>query len=225
MNGLKITALFCTKNEEENLIHILPRIPEWVDEILIIDGHSDDKTVGVAKELCPRAKVLQQFHDGKGEALRYGIEQASGDIVVTLDADGSTNPEDMIDFITPLKNGYDYAKGSRFLKMIPHKKPLHRIIGNWIITMTFDVLFFRRYTDFCCGYNAFWKSSINRVNLVSFSYFADEPLINCRVRKSGLKVIEVACIDEGRIGGESKSPSWRQGFGAIKTILRERFCG
>lgn len=225
MLGLKITALICTRNEAPNLIHILPFIPEYVTEILLIDGNSSDRTVEEAKRICPRIKVLIQPHDGKGDALRFGFEQAEGDIVVTLDADGTTNPKDIGSFITPLLNGYDYTKGSRFAKGLPHNKPKHRILGNWIITLAFDILFGRIYTDICSGYNAFWKKSMARVNLVSSNGFADEPFINCRVRKAGLKVIEVGCIDRGRISGETNAPSWRQGLISIKTILAERFCG
>ena len=225
MLGLKITVLICTRNEEHNLIHILPKIPEWVTEILLIDGNSTDKTVEVAKNICPRIKVLSQPNNGKGDALRYGIKQAMGDIIITLDADGSTDPNDMQKFIEPLINGFDYVKGSRFSLSFPKKKSLHRIVGNWIITMTFNILFFRTYSDLCSGYNAFWKKAIEKSNIWSIDGFADEPLINCRVRKANLKVIEVGCLDAGRINGVTNAPSWRQGFKAIKTILRERFRG
>jgi glycosyltransferase involved in cell wall biosynthesis len=223
MDGYKITALICTKNEANNLIHVLPKIPSWVTEVLLIDAHSSDKTVEVARELCPQIKVLMQPNKGKGDALRYGIGQAAGDIVVTLDADGTTEPDDMRKFIVPLIEGYDYVKGSRFLSSLPKKKPFYRIIGNWIITLTFDVLFLRTYTDLCSGYNAFWKEAIERAHIWSDDGFADEPLINCRVRKANLKVIEIGCVDNGRISGETNAPPWRQGFGAIKTIIRERF--
>ena len=66
----------------------MPRVPKWIDEILLVDGHSTDRTVEVAKELRPEIKVLYQPGKGKGDALKYGITQAGGDIIVTLDADG-----------------------------------------------------------------------------------------------------------------------------------------
>ncbi len=220
----KITALICTLNEAENLAHVLPRIPEWVDEVLLVDGHSTDNTVEVARRLRPDIRVVYQPGIGKGDALKYGFKQASGDIIVTLDADGTTDPEEIPKFIQPLLNGYDFAKGSRFALKPPRNKPRHRIFGNWLITITFNILFFRKYTDLCSGYSAFRKKAIERVNLSSLDGFEDEPLINTRVRKAGLKVIEVGHIDRGRLGGNIKAPSWRQGFKAIKTIIRERFC-
>jgi len=103
----KITALICALNEEENLLHVLPKIPGWVDEILLVDGHSTDRTVEVARQLNPDVKVLYQPGKGKGDALKCGIKHATGDIIVTLDADGSTDPEEMPKFIEPLLDGYD----------------------------------------------------------------------------------------------------------------------
>jgi len=110
-----VTVLICTLNEEEGITDILKRVPLWVDEILLVDGHSTDNTIEVAKRTRLETKVLYQPGKGKGDALRYGIENATGEIVVTLDADRATNPEDMSRFIKPLLNGFDFAKGSRFL--------------------------------------------------------------------------------------------------------------
>lgn len=109
-----VTALICTLNEAENLPHVLPQIPDWVDEVLIVDGHSTDDTIKTAKELSPRAKIVVQTGKGKGNALKEGVNQSSGDIIVTLDADGQTDPHDMGKYVEPLIAGYDFAKGSRF---------------------------------------------------------------------------------------------------------------
>ncbi|HEY40754.1 MAG TPA: glycosyltransferase family 2 protein [Dehalococcoidia bacterium] len=220
-----ITALICALNEEASIPHILPMIPEWVDEVLLVDGHSTDKTVEMAKEFRPDIKVVYQPGKGKGDALKCGIENSTGDIIVTLDADGSTAPEEMEEFVKPLLNGYEFAKGSRFRGTLPHNKPWYRILGNWIITLTFDVLFLRRYTDLCSGYNAFHKAAIEQARPWPLDGFENEPFINCRMVKRGVKVIEIAHTDRGRIQGDVKELSWRQGFKAIKTMIRERFRG
>lgn len=218
----RVCVLICTLNEADNLRHVLPKIPGWVDEVLLVDGHSTDGTVELAQQLRPDIRILYQPGKGKGDALRCGIQQASGDIIVTLDADGTTDPEEMPRFVDHLLTGYDFVKGSRFALSRPVGKPRHRIFGNWLIVTTFNILFWKRYTDLCSGYNAFWKKSLERVNLSSADGREDEPLINARVRKAGLKVKEVGHHDKGRFVGESKAPSWQQGFKAIKTILRER---
>ena len=222
----KITALICTLNEAECLPHVLPKIPEWVDEVLLVDGHSSDNTVEVAKRLHPNIRIIYQPRKGKGDALKYGFKHAKGDIIITLDADGATDPEEIPKFIKPLLNGYDFAKGSRFTPGFPQNKPWHRIVGNWIITITFNALFFRRYTDLCSGYNAFWKSKVQEVmNPWPTDGFENEPLIHARVRKRGLKVAEIGYKEWGRLKGESKELGWRPGFKAIKSIIRERFRG
>ncbi len=221
----KVTVLICALNEESNLRDVLPKIPQWVDETILIDGHSSDNTMEEARRLRPDIRTLCQPGKGKGDALKHGFKHSTGDIIVTLDADGATDPEEMQNFIQPLLNGYDFAKGSRFLGRFPHNKPWHRILGNWLITITFDVLFFRKHTDLCSGYNAFWKKTIQRVNLWSVDGFENEPLFNCRLAKSKIKMIEVGHSDMGRLKGEVKELSWRQGSKAIKTIIRERFRG
>jgi glycosyltransferase involved in cell wall biosynthesis len=220
---LSITALICTLNEEESLPHVLPRIPDWVDEVLLVDGHSTDRTVEVARELRPKIRVVYQPGEGKGDALRYGIQQATGDIIVTLDADGQTNPENMADFVNPLLNGYDFSKGSRFLNLRPNITPTRRF-GNWLFTVLTNMLFGTRYTDLCAGYNAFWKRIYEKLDPDGTS-FLDEPTINIKIKKAGLRVVEVPQPDVGRITGKGKNHNLRQGWRILRNILRERFRG
>ena len=223
--NLGVTVLICTLNEEENLPHILPRIPPWVDEVLLVDGHSTDNTVALARKLQPNIRILQQPGNGKGDALRYGIGQAEGEIIVTLDADGQTDPEELHRFVDAIQRGYDFAKGTRFRRPFSRSRPIHRIVGNWIIALIFDLLFFRLYTDLCSGYNAFRREAIRAIDLSHPDGLADEPLLHAIVCKAGLRVTEVSHRDPPRVAGDSKAPSWRQGFGAIKTIVGERFRG
>jgi glycosyltransferase involved in cell wall biosynthesis len=219
----KVSVIICTLNEEGNLPYVLPKIPAWVDEVVLVDGHSTDRTVEVAEKLRPDAKVYYQPERGKGDALRYGFIHVSGDIIITLDADGATDPEEIPKFIELLLKGYDFVKGSRFSIRLPSKKPSHRILGNLLIAAVFNILYGARYTDLCSGYNAFWKKSLERVDLYSSDCFEDEPLLIAKVKKAGLNVVEVGHNDFGRVSGESKAPSWRQGLKAIKTITREKF--
>ena len=217
-----ITVLICSLNEAPNLAHVLPKIPSQVDEVLLVDGHSTDGTVEVAKRLRPDIHVLYQPGQGKAEALRYGIEQATGEIIVTLDADGETDPEDMPRFIEPLLAGYDFVKGSRFATGWRHKPP-HRLLGNFVIANTCNILYGTRFTDLCSGYNAFWKNILDRANIWADDGWNYEPLIIARVLRAGLKVREVAQTFGGRIGEESKLGSWGQGLTSIKVLVRERF--
>ena len=221
MNKPTVTVLICTLNEESNLSHVLPGIPDWVDEVLIVDGHSTDNTIQLAKELLPRARILYQSGKGKGDALKLGIQEATGDIIVTLDADGSTDPMDISRFVEPLTQGYDFAKGSRFLANSP-RMAWHRRLGNWVLTTTTNVLFGTKYTDICSGYNAFWKKAFERVKLKNDGFEMEQEM-NVRIIKAGLKVIEIPCQDRGRYSGISKTQDIKQGLKDLMTVVKERF--
>lgn len=220
----KITALICTLNEEANLPHVLPKIPEWVDEVLLVDGHSIDDTVEVAKKLRHDVRILYQIGKGKGNALKYGFEHATGDIIVTLDADGSTDTEEMSRFIEPLLNGYDFAKGSRFLGGTTPGMSFGRRFGNWVLVTAANILHGTRYTDICSGYTAFWKKALERVDLISDGFEMEQEM-SVKIKKAGLRVIEVPCSDRGRLSGDSKVFDLRQGLKDLITIIQERFRG
>jgi glycosyltransferase involved in cell wall biosynthesis len=218
----RISLIICTLNEETCLPHVLPRIPPFVDEIVLVDGQSTDATVDVARKVCPEIKVLCQPGKGKGDALKYGIRNAIGDIIVTLDADGSHEPEEMPRFVEPLLDGYEFAKGSRFLPGGgTHDMTWHRRLGNRAFVTLTNLLFGTSYTDLCYGYNAFWKKAIANIEF-SRDGFEDEPMINVKIKKAKLKVVEVPSHEWRRIAGAGKSPWLRQGWKTLKTILRER---
>ncbi len=220
--GIKITALICVLNEEKNLPYVLPKIPDWIDEVLLVDGHSVDKTIDVARSLRPGIRVLTQPGRGKGDALKYGFQNAKGDIIVTLDADGNTDPNDLPKFIDALLAGNDFAKGSRFLEGYPPKMPMHRRLGNWVLVTTSNVLFRTHYTDICSGYNGFWKKSFEKVKLVNDGFEMEQEM-NVKIRKAGLKIIEISCQDKGRLGGQSKVSTFKQGWKDLMIIIGERF--
>jgi len=216
----KISVIICTLNEAENLPYVLPKIPKWVEEIILVNGHSTDNTVEVARRLHPGIRILYQPGKGKGDALKCGIKQASGNIIVTLDADGATDPEEMSKFIKPLFDGYDFAKGSRFIYGCPANMPLHRRFGNWVLTTTANILYGTQYTDICSGYNAFYKTAFEKLNLRS-NEFEMEQEMNVKIKKFGFRVLEIPYKDKGRIAGSSKTQDLKQGLKDFFIIIKE----
>ena len=228
----RISVIICTLNEEMNLPHVLPRIPTWVDEILLVDGHSTDNTVEVARKLCPQIRVLSQPGRGKGDALKYGVEKATGDIIVTLDADGETPPEEIDHFIQPLLDGYDLVKGSRLFRRRPPKMPRYRWLGNKILVLTCNILYGTKFSDICSGYNAFRKEAFLKLDLPCDAKERGcslEQRMIVRAKKASMKVKEVPHTSNGRICGSSVLSTYRQsvkqGFKDWLTIVEERFIG
>ena len=113
-NRISISVVIPTLNEAANLPHVLTRLPDIVDEVVLVDGHSIDDTIAVARPMRPDVRVVLQDGRGKGNALACGFAAATGDIIVMLDADGSTDPAEIPRFVDALLAGSDFAKGSRF---------------------------------------------------------------------------------------------------------------
>ncbi len=162
----KISVVIPTRNEAQNLHYVLPYIPPTVTEVIMVDGHSKDDTIAVAQQLLPSIKIIRQKRQGKGDALRVGFAASCGDIIVMIDADGSTDPNEIPRFIAALQQGNDFAKGSRFITGGgSHDITLLRSLGNYGLSLMVNILFGTRYSDLCYGYNAFWRHCLDSVRL------------------------------------------------------------
>lgn len=218
----RVSVVIPTLNEGANLPYVFGRLPAGLHEVILVDGNSTDDTIAIARRLRPDIHVVLQSGHGKGDALAAGFDAATGDIVVMLDADGSTDPAEMPRFVDALLDGADFAKGSRFLPGggSADITPLRRL-GNTALNGVVNTLFRTRYTDLCYGYNAFWRSCLPYMN-VDCSGFEVETLINVRVARAGLQVTEVPSFEAERLYGESKLSVVRDGRRVLTTILRER---
>jgi glycosyltransferase involved in cell wall biosynthesis len=217
-----ITAVIPTLNEASNLPHVLTRIPAVVDEVVLVDGRSVDDTIAVARMIRPDIRVVLQDGTGKGNALACGFAAASGDIIVMLDADGSTDPAEIPLFTEALLAGSDFAKGSRFLGGGGSADITRlRSAGNRALGMIVNVLFRTSYTDLCYGYNAFWRDCLPHMQ-VDCAGFEVETLINVRVARARLAVTEVPSIEHERLHGESNLHAFRDGMRILRTIISER---
>jgi glycosyltransferase involved in cell wall biosynthesis len=218
-----VTVVIPARNEARNLEHVFGTIPDWVDEVILVDGHSTDDTVATAERLYPALKVVHQQGLGKGDALQAGFAVASGDIIVMMDADGSTDGGEIPRFVAALMTGADFAKGSRFASGGGSDDlTFSRHLGNKFLSGLVNKLFGTRYTDLCYGYNAFWAKHVCKLNL-DCDGFEVETVMNVRAAKAGLVIQEIPSYEHLRLHGMSNLRVVRDGIRIAKFIFRERF--
>jgi len=218
-----VSVVIPTLNEARNLPDVLFRLPKVVDEVIIVDGHSEDDTIEVATKVLPTAKVILQRSNGKGDALRSAFEHASGDIVVQMDADGSMDPLEIEKFAEVVSEGYDVVKGSRYLFGGGSTDlSAKRSFGNRMFVRLVNLLFSANYTDLCYGYMAFRKDALNRLNdALKCNGFQIETEMCIKAKKLGLKVTEIPSFEGKRAHGSSRLCLVRDGFRILSMILTE----
>ena len=230
-----VSIVIPAKNEARNLPHVFAELP--VDcEVILVDGNSTDDTVRVTQRLRPDITVIGQSREGKGNALACGFAAATGDFIVMIDADGSNDPREIPHFVDALKQGADFAKGSRFLAGGGSQDiSLIRRIGNFWLNKIVNLLYGTRYTDLCYGYNAFRRECLDVMKLNATEIEGVEPgsmlwgdgfevetLINVRIAKAGLRVTEVPSFEKVRHFGASNLNAFSDGLRVLWTISEER---
>jgi glycosyltransferase involved in cell wall biosynthesis len=228
----RISLVIPVLNEARNLEVVLPNLPE-VHQVILVDGHSVDDSVEVAKRCLPGIEIVTQTRGGKGNALACGFARVTGDVVVMFDADGSAAPEEIPLFAKTLVAGADFAKGSRFTSGGGSDDiTLLRKTGNAVLNGFTNLLLRTRFTDLCYGYNAFWSDVIPVLGLPPTNLGQDagrqwgdgfeiETLINCRIALAGLKISEVPSFERDRLFGTSNLNTFRDGVRVLRVILRE----
>ena len=216
-----ISVVIPTLNEAENLPHVLPRVPPWIDEVILVDGLSTDDTIEVARRYRPDIKVVLESTKGKGAALRAGFRAARGHIIVMLDADGSTDPREIPVFVGALLGGADIAVGSRFVQGGgTADMEAHRKVGNWVLTRLVRLGFGARYSDLCYGYTAFWRDVFPYLD-GDYTGFEVETLIHIRALRADLKVAEVPSYEAPRRYGVSNLRTVQDGTRVLRSIATE----
>jgi glycosyltransferase involved in cell wall biosynthesis len=214
----KISLIIPTMNESKNIPYVFGKIPPIVDEIIVIDSSQDD-TVEVIKAVTPHAKIIRTKPNGKGNALKIGFQNASGDIFVIIDADGSMNPDEIPRFIEPLFNDCDVVQGSRILGG-SEDLTLFRRFGNFIFVTLVNTIFDCNYSDLCYGFRAFKKEVIAQIKILSDG-FEVETELSIKTRKSGFRICEIPSFEGRRIHGTTNLKAYRDGLRILLRIFKE----
>ncbi len=220
--SFRVSVVIPTLNEARNIAWVLEHMPLDVDEVVLVDGRSTDRTVEVALTVRPDTVVVIDDAPGKGCAIRKGIETATGDFVVMLDADGSMDPREISRFVQPLREGHDLVRGSRFMPGggTSDMSPL-RQAGNRGLLLLTRILYRVSRSDLCYGYAAFRRSSVLSLGLTAVGFEIEAQLF-LRAERARLSVAEVPSFEAMRHAGTSNLHTFRDGSRVLRTIIGER---
>ena len=211
-------------NEEDTIEEVVSQIFSVMEslevpfEVIVVDDGSTDRTRERATKLG--ATVLSNGQNrGKGYALRKGFEKAQGEIIVTIDSDGSHDPKEILDLIKPVLNGEDVVAGSRFMGNGTHFTSRINRIGSFMMNMAIAILTGKRITDSQTGFRAFKSDFLKQVNLES-SGFEIESEITVKALSNGFKFKEVPITCQPRMYNLSRVKILKDGIKIFHTILK-----
>ena len=232
---MNVSLIVPVKNEAPTIGWILDRIPNYISEVIVVDGNSTDNTVELASRHNRVSHIVIQSSKGKGAALSAGFAMATGELVAIIDADGSMQPSELSRFLEKFPD-FDVVKGSRYLSGGGSTDlTLIRSLGNRLLTALANALFDQSWTDMAYGYAVFKRSVLDDLALTNYdklgsvfghkSYgqgFEIETLMFTRAARRNMKIVEVPSFEEDRIAGSSNLRAVRDGFRVLITLFVER---
>ncbi len=217
----RITVVIPCLNEEKGILEVLSRMPSFVDEVIVVDNDSTDRTAEIAR--AHGALVIHEKVRGYGRAYKTGLFHARGDIIVTLDGDHSY-PVDAISYLLEvfLHSNVRFVAASRFPLRNKRAMSFKHWVGNKALSLVMSILYFRWVLDSQSGMWVFERASLDSMDLLSDGMaFSEEIKIEAITRREiGFKEIY---IDYSNRMGEIKLQPWRDGFQNLFFLLRKRF--
>lgn len=219
--SLSITVVIPCLNEEQGIERVLRAMPAFVDEIVVVDNGSTDRTAEVAHAFG--AKVIREDVRGYGRAYKRGFSVATGDVIVTLDGDHSY-PPDAISYLLEafLHLDADFLNASRFPVRDRHAMSLKHKFGNLVLSFTMSLLFFRWVRDSQSGMWVFRRSILERMQLESDGMAFSEEIKIEALLDPQTRFEELSILYSSRLG-EIKLNPWRDGIHNLLFLLKKRF--
>jgi glycosyltransferase involved in cell wall biosynthesis len=221
-----VSIIIPTLNEEKNLPKVLSDVQNFSRkskrkiELIIVDGHSSDRTVALARRAG--ARILYDSI-GKGSAIIAGIFAARAPVLVIMDADCSHTADELPELISRVEKSADICMGSRFMPGGGSDDITRlRYLGNKFFVCLVNILWGTKYTDLCYGYRSMRTRAAREMRLTSKG-FGIETEISIKSAKAGLRTVEIPSWEKLRLHGESRLKTFRDGFIILKTIAREFF--
>jgi glycosyltransferase involved in cell wall biosynthesis len=218
----RVTVVIPTRDEEGLIGEIIDAVRPACDEVLVVDGHSKDRTREFAQ--AHEARVVLDHGKGKGEALRLALEEATGEIVVFIDADGSHDPRDIPALVAPIASGdADMVIASRGRggsdELHGTIEQFIRYVGSQLITLAINYRWNVRLTDSQNGFRALRRDVGRRLGLTSNLTTIEQEML-MKALKGGFRVTEIASHEYERRWGTSKVVVWKLWFAYGWSFLR-----
>src|SRR5215467_9238932 len=216
----RITVVIPCLNEEEGIQQVLTDLPEFVDEVIVVDNNSTDRTAEVARKMG--AIVVPELNRGYGRAYKKGFAHATGDIIVTLDGDYSY-PVDALSYLLEafLHCRVGFLSASRFPIMNPDSMSTKHRIGNFVLSLVMSVLFFRWVSDSQSGMWVFQRQALSKMRLRSDGMAFSEEIKIEAIRNRAIGFREIFINYSQRVG-ENKLQPWRDGLKNLLFLVRKR---
>src|SRR5713226_2924879 len=217
----RITVIIPCLNEEQGIEQILRRMPDYVDEVIVVDNGSTDRSASVASGLG--AVVIREDVRGYGRAYKKGFAHASGDLIVTLDGDHSY-PVDAISYLLEafLHLNVDFLNASRFPVRDRNAMSFKHKIGNLILSIAMSILYLRWVRDSQSGMWVFRRSILAGMNLESDGMAFSEEIKIEALKSPRIRFGEISILYTSRLG-EIKLNPWRDGFQNLWFLVKKRF--
>jgi glycosyltransferase involved in cell wall biosynthesis len=219
--GQSVTVVIPCLNEEQGISHVLQRMPEFVDQVIVVDNASTDRTSEVAKSLG--AEVIHEGVRGYGRSYRRGFSMAKGDLIVTLDGDHSY-PVDAISYLLEafLHLDVDFLNASRFPVRDRRAMSFKHKIGNLALSLAMSVLYFRWVRDSQSGMWVLRRAILDSMNLQSDGMAFSEEIKIEALKNRGIRFREISIQYSSRLG-EVKLNPWRDGIYNLWFLVKKRF--